>query len=262
MWRGCAPLQHAVAAPPPPLASIGSRRPLCSIVSGSLKSAAPSAIARPLCLFPLPRTATLTSAALPFATRLSSALASSFTPARDFATAARLKPSPAKRFGSQPSQQLRRRPPPKSQQPEPAKPAESFSVPARLGAAPTNAVYTTDFQALGCGKELVEGLKKELNVTSATEIQSLAIPQILAGRDVLLASQTGTGKTLAYLLPIIQRLRAEERPAAAPAADQAQQTDAAAAVSSAQMIVTRPQRPRAVCTLSACKWPSPQNRKC
>jgi ATP-dependent RNA helicase RhlE len=44
--------------------------------------------------------------------------------------------------------------------------------------------------------------------TEATPIQAQAIPVILAGRDVLGAAQTGTGKTAAFTLPLLQRLAA------------------------------------------------------
>src|ERR1700687_6346483 len=37
-------------------------------------------------------------------------------------------------------------------------------------------------------------------------VQAAAIPQALAGKDVLATAQTGTGKTLAFLIPIIERL--------------------------------------------------------
>lgn len=38
----------------------------------------------------------------------------------------------------------------------------------------------------------------------------MAIPDVLKGNDVLIASETGSGKTLSFLLPIIQRLKQEE----------------------------------------------------
>ncbi len=44
-------------------------------------------------------------------------------------------------------------------------------------------------------------------ITLPTKVQEQAIPAILAGRHVIVHSGTGTGKTLAYLLPILQRLR-------------------------------------------------------
>jgi ATP-dependent RNA helicase RhlE len=43
--------------------------------------------------------------------------------------------------------------------------------------------------------------------TQPTEIQQLAIPQILAGHDVLGIAQTGTGKTAAYLLPLLMQIK-------------------------------------------------------
>jgi len=45
--------------------------------------------------------------------------------------------------------------------------------------------------------------------TKATPIQSRAVPDILDGRDVVGIAQTGTGKTAAFVLPILQRLAAE-----------------------------------------------------
>src|SRR6202158_1909191 len=45
-----------------------------------------------------------------------------------------------------------------------------------------------------------------LNFSIPTPVQAAAIPQGLAGKDVLATAQTGTGKTLAFLIPIIERL--------------------------------------------------------
>ena len=45
-----------------------------------------------------------------------------------------------------------------------------------------------------------------------TPVQSAAIPQLLAGKDVLATAQTGTGKTLAFLIPVIERLLQEKTP--------------------------------------------------
>ena len=41
-----------------------------------------------------------------------------------------------------------------------------------------------------------------------TPVQAAAIPQALEGKDVLATAQTGTGKTLAFLIPVIERLLA------------------------------------------------------
>ncbi len=46
----------------------------------------------------------------------------------------------------------------------------------------------------------------ELGYTQPTEIQQQAIPQVLDGKDVMGAAQTGTGKTAAFTLPLIHRL--------------------------------------------------------
>ena len=60
--------------------------------------------------------------------------------------------------------------------------------------------------------DLVEPLQRALraeNYETPTPIQAQAIPHLLAGRDLLGIAQTGTGKTAAFALPILQRLSAE-----------------------------------------------------
>jgi ATP-dependent RNA helicase RhlE len=58
---------------------------------------------------------------------------------------------------------------------------------------------------------LLEALTAE-GYASPTPIQAQAIPQVLAGRDLLGIAQTGTGKTAAFALPMLQRLAAARRP--------------------------------------------------
>ena len=45
-----------------------------------------------------------------------------------------------------------------------------------------------------------------LNITNPTAVQNEIIPQILEGKDILFQSETGTGKTFAYLLPLINKI--------------------------------------------------------
>src|SRR6188768_2119818 len=52
---------------------------------------------------------------------------------------------------------------------------------------------------------LLKGIK-DLGFTRPTPIQSDAIPPALEGRDILACAMTGSGKTAAFLLPILQRL--------------------------------------------------------
>ena len=66
----------------------------------------------------------------------------------------------------------------------------------------------TSFAALGVISALTEVLNKQ-GIKVATPVQEKAIPAIFKGRDVIAKSQTGTGKTLAYLLPLVQRIQTE-----------------------------------------------------
>ena len=52
---------------------------------------------------------------------------------------------------------------------------------------------------------------RELGFTRPTPVQKDAIPPALAGRDVLACAMTGSGKTAAFLLPIMQRLLGKRR---------------------------------------------------
>ena len=63
----------------------------------------------------------------------------------------------------------------------------------------------TDFSQLGLSPTTLQAVI-DTGYTSATPIQAQAIPVALAGRDVLGIAQTGTGKTAAFTLPLVERL--------------------------------------------------------
>ena len=66
------------------------------------------------------------------------------------------------------------------------------------------------FEQLHLIPQILEALSQEGYVTP-TPIQETAIPIVLAGRDLLGCAQTGTGKTAAFSIPIIQNLQAKPR---------------------------------------------------
>ena len=68
------------------------------------------------------------------------------------------------------------------------------------------------FSELGLNPKLLDALAQQ-GYTTPTPIQAQAIPILLKGRDLLGLAQTGTGKTAAFLLPILHRLAANRRPA-------------------------------------------------
>ena len=63
-----------------------------------------------------------------------------------------------------------------------------------------------DFYDLDLNDLVLDALD-DMNFTETTPIQEHSIPPILEGRDVLGVAQTGTGKTAAYLLPVLSKLQ-------------------------------------------------------
>ncbi len=64
---------------------------------------------------------------------------------------------------------------------------------------------SVNFKELGLSEALIESISY-MGFESATPIQEQAIPKILDGKDLIACAQTGTGKTAAFILPIINRL--------------------------------------------------------
>ena len=70
----------------------------------------------------------------------------------------------------------------------------------------TNVVKSrvTTFAQLGISDWLLSNIESKLHWTIPTHVQQMAIPSLLSGRDVQIASPTGSGKTAAFLVPILQ----------------------------------------------------------
>lgn len=64
---------------------------------------------------------------------------------------------------------------------------------------------TTSFAELGLNEQILAGVDA-LGFSMPTPVQAGAIPEVLAGRDVVASAQTGTGKTAAFALPTLQRI--------------------------------------------------------
>src|SRR5580692_1895402 len=87
-------------------------------------------------------------------------------------------------------------------------------VPAPMTAEIEQAIARSPFTALGLAAPFVRAILDE-DYTVPSPVQSEVVPLVLAGRDVMAGAQTGTGKTAAFVLPILQLL---QTPATAPGA--------------------------------------------
>ena len=109
-------------------------------------------------------------------------------------------------------------------------PSVKRDLPAVAGdAVPADAVAAVDisvdpvaaeganFVSLGLDRRLIAALSA-LGYEEPTDVQREAIPPLLAGRDILAEAPTGTGKTAAFALPMIQRLGAQRAPGGRPRA--------------------------------------------
>lgn len=67
-----------------------------------------------------------------------------------------------------------------------------------------------NFSEFGLDKSLLEGIRA-FGFDKATPVQEKAIPLIMQGKDMIASAQTGTGKTAAFLLPVIHRIISSEQ---------------------------------------------------
>ena len=67
------------------------------------------------------------------------------------------------------------------------------------------------FKELGLSEPILKSLE-ELDHSKPSEIQEQAIPIILAGKNIMAAAQTGTGKTGSFVLPMLEMLHERPKP--------------------------------------------------
>lgn len=68
----------------------------------------------------------------------------------------------------------------------------------------------TTFKDLNLSDNLIDGLKKQ-EITNPSKVQSLSISKILENKDLIVNAQTGSGKTLSYLLPMFEKIDTTKR---------------------------------------------------
>ncbi|HEX6916911.1 MAG TPA: DEAD/DEAH box helicase, partial [Phycicoccus sp.] len=90
--------------------------------------------------------------------------------------------------------------------------ADTWTRYSSTAGGPKEVTEDNGFAALGLPDRLVERLARD-GITEPFPIQAAAIPDALAGRDVLGRGRTGSGKTLAFGLPMLARLAGGGRPA-------------------------------------------------
>jgi ATP-dependent RNA helicase MSS116 len=100
------------------------------------------------------------------------------------------------------------------------------AAPATSGDASSGPVTRfADLPQLGVHSRLVASLTQGMKYETMTDVQAMTINAALAGKDVVAQAKTGTGKTLAFLVPIVQRIIAVEPALAMPRGGRASSDD-------------------------------------
>ena len=95
-------------------------------------------------------------------------------------------------------------------------PQADATTPASAAAAEPQNPAPARFDTLPLDAKLLQAVADQ-GYAMMTPIQAKAIPLVLAGRDVMGAAQTGTGKTAAFSIPLLQKMMRHENPSASPA---------------------------------------------
>lgn len=104
---------------------------------------------------------------------------------------------------------------------------DCFSVPSKNPSNPRFWRNTMKFSELNLKEDLVQNLAR-MGLENATEVQEKAIPVFMTGKDLIVRSKTGSGKTFAFLLPVLSQLSPEpvlQALVLAPTRELAQQID-------------------------------------
>ncbi|KAL6536948.1 DEAD-box ATP-dependent RNA helicase 50 [Orobanche hederae] len=87
--------------------------------------------------------------------------------------------------------------------------ADSVSKRGQMLKADSDFFSIKSFTELGCMDYIIESLRS-LQYRRPSHIQAMAFVPVIGGKSCIMADQSGSGKTLAYLVPLVQRLRQEE----------------------------------------------------
>ncbi|KAI3465719.1 hypothetical protein Pfo_022382 [Paulownia fortunei] len=87
--------------------------------------------------------------------------------------------------------------------------ADNVSKKGQTLKANTDFFSRKSFKELGCSDYIIESLRS-LQYVRPSHIQAMAFAPVIGGKSCIMADQSGSGKTLAYLVPLVQRLRQEE----------------------------------------------------
>ncbi|KAH8879697.1 DEAD-domain-containing protein [Thozetella sp. PMI_491] len=89
----------------------------------------------------------------------------------------------------------------------PADAAASVPIPDEsVAGAPKEVTRFTELRDLGFDDRLVESITSGMKYEQMTQVQSMTINEAMAGKDLVAQAKTGTGKTLAFLVPTIQKM--------------------------------------------------------
>src|SRR6218665_1702387 len=87
---------------------------------------------------------------------------------------------------------------------------EQPGTPAEASSRPSEYVADVSFDDLNLSEPLRRGIA-ERGYTHPTPVQAKAFGPVVAGRDLIVRSKTGTGKTAAFGLPLLEKISAEDK---------------------------------------------------